>query len=388
MALIVLWTLSSNAPTSFSIPSSALALFLGLVFSVLCCFHHSRSVRPSGLLVLYLIFSILLDVAQARTLWLRQDNTTVAAVFTLGRAIKVFILPVVMLEKKRVLKMPYSEYPPEALGGVVNRGLFWWINFLLVKGSSARLEVEYLFDLDRKLTIEYLQPRFRQSWFAGRKNTAHALLLTIFKCFSANILIISGFRFALIGFKFCQPLLINNAISLLLEPDSQSKTSTGRALIGATSLIYIGIALMTGLFRHNVYRLTTMVRGSLVYMIYEKTLVLDASIAKDSAALTLMSTDVERVANGFEVFDALWASSIEVAIAMFLLYREIGLAFLVPVLISIGNETVSPLTSSRLHSVFSLHIHPHCLEGHVCFGTESLGRGKRASCGHHSLCSP
>lgn len=165
----------------------------------------------------------------------------------------------------------------------------------------------------------------------------HALLLATLRCFSTNILIIAGFRFALIGFKFCQPLLINRAISLLLEAESQNKTNTGRTLIGATSLIYIGISITTGVFRHNVYRLITMVRGNLVDIIYDKTLLIDASVAKQSAALTLMSTDVERVANGFEVFDALWASPFEVAIAMFLLYREIGLAFLVPVIISTGN---------------------------------------------------
>lgn len=310
---------------------------LGITFAVLSIIHHSRSVRPSGLLALYLIFSVLLDVAQARTLWLRRGNTTVAAVFTLTVALKVLVLPVVMLEKRLMLKTPYSEYPPEALGGMVNRGFFWWINALLVKGSSTRLEVECLFDIDRKLTVEFLLPRFRPSWAVVKGKIAHALLLAVLRNFWVNILFIAGFRFALIAFKFCQPLLINRAISLLLEPDSQSKTNSGRALIGATSLTYIGIALTTGMFRHNVYRLITMVRGSLIGMIYDKTLVLDALKAGDSAALTLMSTDVERVANGFEVFDALWAAPVEVVIAMVLLYREIGLAFLVPVGITISN---------------------------------------------------
>ena len=324
-------------PTRVSVASSVLALIVGCLLSVLHFVQHTRSARPSALLTLYLIFSILFDVAQARTLWLRPINTTVAAVFTAGIATKVLLVPVVMLEKKGLLKLPYSDYPPEALGGVVNRGFFWWINPLLLKGSSTRLEVDNLFDLDKRLSLSYLKPKFSKSWESTReKDKPHALLFTVLKCFSRDIFIIVGFRMALIGFKFCQPLLINRAISLLLEEDSQSKTNVGRALIGATSFVYLGIAITTGMFKHNIYRLITMVRGTLVSKIYDKTLRLDASAAKDSAALTLMSTDVERIANGFEVFDALWADPVEIAISMYLLYREIGLAFLVPVGISVG----------------------------------------------------
>lgn len=55
--------------------------------------------------------------------------------------------------------------------------------------------------------------------------------------------------------------------------------------------------------------------------------------ADDSAAITLMSTDVEKIRQGMIMIHEFWANTIEVGIASFLLYRSLGIAFLAPILI-------------------------------------------------------
>ncbi|KAH8599078.1 ABC transporter-like protein [Bisporella sp. PMI_857] len=341
LALIVIWAPPTNSPAKLSLPASVLSMIAGLLLAALSYFEHSRSVRPSAVLSIYLIFSILFDVAQARTLWLRENNSTVAAVFTVGLGLKVAILLVEITGKRQILKEPYSQYSPEALGGVLNRSLFWWLNSLLIKGSCTRLELDDLFPLDEKLTSGYVEPRIRRSWKSSTKNSTHALLLATLKCFWKKIITLVLYRYCFIAFNFCQPLLIEKTVSLLLDPDSPTKTNNGRALIGATALIYLGIALTTALFRHNLYRLITMIRGSIVGLIYATTLSLDTKTASESAALTLMSTDIEVIASGFEVFDSVWASPIEIGIATYLLYNQIGLAFIAPIVISLIFVSVS-----------------------------------------------
>jgi ABC-type multidrug transport system fused ATPase/permease subunit len=59
-------------------------------------------------------------------------------------------------------------------------------------------------------------------------------------------------------------------------------------------------------------------------------------IADDSAALTLMSTDVERIRVGFRALHEVWASMIQAALAAWMLYNRLGLAFLAP----LGTVTV------------------------------------------------
>lgn len=279
--------------------------------------------------------SIIFDLAQVRTLWLKDRNTEVAAVFTTGLALKAFILAGEIVEKRHHLKAPYCHYPPEALGGILNRSIFWWINSLLIKGSTTRLQLKDLFSLDEKLSSEYIVPRYRHCWGRASKKSSYALLWASFKCFWVKVLTTIVFRLCLIAFRFSQPLLIQRAVSLLQEPDNQDKTNTGRALIGATALIYVGIALVTGAFRHNVYRLMTMIRGGLISLIYNTTMKLDTTSAQESAALTLMSTDIECIASGLEVFDCLWADPIEIGIAIYLLFSQIGLTSVAAVVSSI-----------------------------------------------------
>lgn len=50
-------------------------------------------------------------------------------------------------------------------------------------------------------------------------------------------------RLCLIGFNFAQPFLITAALNLVTEPVNPSTRNEGYGLIGATALIYLGIAV-------------------------------------------------------------------------------------------------------------------------------------------------
>lgn len=68
-------------------------------------------------------------------------------------------------------------------------------------------------------------------------------------------------------------------------------------------------------------------------MIYDQTIDMTAADLTDSAAITLMGTDVER-----KNLHEAWASIIEVGIAIWLLERELGIACFIPLVISLGKS--------------------------------------------------
>lgn len=68
-------------------------------------------------------------------------------------------------------------------------------------------------------------------------------------------------------------------------------------------------------------------RGGLASLIFQKTIKLDTVGAADHGAITLMSTDIDGITANITDFHELWANTIELCIAMYLLYREIGAAF-------------------------------------------------------------
>ncbi|KAI9925941.1 hypothetical protein MW887_005747 [Aspergillus wentii] len=332
LSLIVLWLNPASHPTRVSLPSSILSLIVGLLLAILSYLCHDRSERPSTLINVYLPFAIVFDICQARTLWLR-NNTTIAAVFTAALIFRGCILFLEIIEKRWTLREPYCDSPPEALAGTINRNIFWWINALLYKGYSVVLALSDLFDIDDDLSTERLGPIFQQRWAATDKKRRYSLVRVTLRCLWKPFLKIVIPRFLLSGFKICQPLLTYRTLSLLSEPNSPSKTNIGRALIGASALIYVGIALTTARYKHCMYRFITMTRGGLVSLIYHSTLNVDASAAGNSAAVTLMSTDIERIASGLEIADYLWAGPVEIGVSLYLLYRQIGAAFASPIVL-------------------------------------------------------
>jgi ATP-binding cassette, subfamily C (CFTR/MRP), member 1 len=79
-----------------------------------------------------------------------------------------------------------------------------------------------------------------------------------------------------------------------------------------------------------------MIRGSLVSAIYDKTMEISITALENSQAVSLMSTDIQRIVDGLKFVHEIWANLLQVAIATWLLSREIGVACVAPVAISLG----------------------------------------------------
>jgi ABC-type multidrug transport system fused ATPase/permease subunit len=74
-----------------------------------------------------------------------------------------------------------------------------------------------------------------------------------------------------------------------------------------------------------------MVRSILIVEIYRKATVARIDTGRDSAALTLMSTDMDRINMGLRSIHDVWASLVQVALASWMLYLQLGKAFVAPI---------------------------------------------------------
>ena len=80
-----------------------------------------------------------------------------------------------------------------------------------------------------------------------------------------------------------------------------------------------------------------MIRGALTSMVYIRTLEVSA-ISTDTAAITLSGPDVALISRAFESFHEIWANPIEIALAIWLLARELGLGCIGPAVAVIGEH--------------------------------------------------
>lgn len=83
-------------------------------------------------------------------------------------------------------------------------------------------------------------------------------------------------------------------------------------------------------------RSLTMMRGVLISAIFKRTTELSVTAIDNKAAVTLMSTDVQRIIRSLREAHDLWANVIEVCLATYLLERQVGYACVGPIIVVAG----------------------------------------------------
>jgi hypothetical protein len=161
--LVVLWSRSSDSDLPTGLPSSTLAFIDSVTILCLSWIEDIRCVRPSSLLNVYLLLSVLLDAVQARTLYLIGQRT-IAVVLTTSICSRTVLLLVEGRAKTSYLRPQYKHYPPEARSGIWSLSFVWWINQLFVKGYRSLIDTNDLFSVDPALRSRLVGQRLRVCW--------------------------------------------------------------------------------------------------------------------------------------------------------------------------------------------------------------------------------
>ncbi|KAI9146961.1 ABC multidrug transporter B [Paramyrothecium foliicola] len=321
IALLILWALPASPRTSVSIPAAALDLLPTLGATILSPLEHRSAVRPSAVLSAYLFITILLDVAVTRTLWLALGKNAIPGVFTARLALKTVILVLESLTKTKLLCANNENSTAEDTGNIFSRILFLWLNPLLWKGNRHNLSLEDLPKIGSDLSRA---EGFSETWkHDAHKSDRHRLLKVLFTDLKWAILAGTIPRLGVIGFKYVQPFMTRRMVRWLDEPLSTESQNEGYGLIAAFGLVFVGLALSNSRYQHLSYRLVVMIRTRMVSVIYQKTFNMDLLQGETRAPITLMSTDVERISYGLGFLHDVWGSVVEVAIAIWLLWREL-----------------------------------------------------------------
>ncbi|EKG10418.1 Putative ABC transporter protein [Macrophomina phaseolina MS6] len=326
---LALWATRLPVTTHTTLPSSVLAVVVTFSMLVLSHLEHRRSFRPSSLLCTYLFVTLVLDLPQARTLWISHQWRAASIAFPTAMALKVAVLLLESQSKTKLLLSFDRTRSPEETANVFSRRLFWWLNGLFWRGYRKALAMADLFTIDESISAHELGTRLQTVWDRRSHNTGkHTLALCLAEAFAWPSFAPVLPRLLFTGFTFAQPFLVHSVTNFLKRDRESAPDRWGYGLIGAYALVYTGIALSNGWYWHKQYRLITMLRGSLVAVIYSKTMRIELAATRASEATTLMSADVERIATGLRGMHELWATALEVGLGFWLLYRQVGLAML------------------------------------------------------------
>ncbi|KAJ3577733.1 hypothetical protein NPX13_g2830 [Xylaria arbuscula] len=297
--------------TVLFIAASALKLASALFMMVLSLVDHNKSPRPSILLNSYLLLTLLLNAAQARTLFLSSSyrpETTYSSIFTVAVALKIGIFVLEARQKSRWVTWDMKERSPEETSGILSLGVFFWLNRLFLAGYSKVLKIKDLYPLDSSLDAKLIHERFSTNMnYEKLKGDEFGLVKALIRTLYINLLLPIPPRLAMLGFTLAQPFFTQSLLEYLSAPNRNPNY---------------------GYFHRRTLAMT---RSILISETYLKATRARIGEKDDNAAVTLMSTDIERINIGFLSLHETWASVIQVALASWLLYGQLGAAFAAPI---------------------------------------------------------
>lgn len=249
----------------------------------------------------------------------------------------------------------YSRFPEydQALGpaqdhhNFISKIFFFWVNPLIKKGVANLLQKnEDLFDLPDCLNVNLLAKKLHQSL---RHNGS--LFFSLHRAFGLEFYFIGIFRLIADLSGFAGPLLLGGLLSTTensSDDDFQLNSYKYAAgLLGTTLLsAFAGVH-----FNWRISIVSMKMRTSLITAIYRKGL--EAKELKDATPeiLNLMSTDTDRIVNSCISFHSLWSIPFQLFTSLYLLYTQVGLAFLTAVIFAVCLIPINRYVANKIGEV-------------------------------------
>ncbi len=141
-----------------------LSLIASAAVCVLSFLEHGRSVAPSTVLTVYLVFSTLCDVIQVGLLYVARNLCDPP-----GLAFAIFIVKLLLLHlearnKTSILREPYRHLAPEETAGFFGSAFFWWVNRIIALGYSKIFSLEDMPPLATYLDTLKQREAMQQTW--------------------------------------------------------------------------------------------------------------------------------------------------------------------------------------------------------------------------------
>ncbi|NXX28875.1 MRP7 protein, partial [Nicator chloris] len=206
----------------------------------------------------------------------------------------------------------------------LSRFFYTWMNPLMKRGYQQKLnQPQDVYVLPHQLQAARVCDRPHHAQEAVRLlSVLHAAFGLRF--YTLGLLKLAG---SLLGFS--GPLLLNLLVNFM-ESRQEPLSHGVLYALGLFAGSFLG-ALLRNQFSYETNKMALMVRAVIISAIYRKALrVSSTSLARFTVGeiVNFMSTDTDRLVNFCRSFHELWSLPVQLAITLYLLYQQVGVAFL------------------------------------------------------------
>ncbi|XP_061583426.1 ATP-binding cassette sub-family C member 10 [Cololabis saira] len=249
--------------------------------------------------------------------------------------------------------------------GCLSRLFYLWLNPLLLRGQRGELErAADVYHLPRKLRTNVVYRYFHQCWEACRQRESVdvrqaqwpkpvgrnllkgtwssqyneevlelegdvGLLRVLHKAFGLRYYSLGVLKLLVNVSRFAGPLLLSSLVNFM-EEEGAPVSRGAWCVLGLFAATLLS-SFLQNIFTFEVCKVALSARAALVTAIYGKALrVSGCSVAGSTLGelVNLMSADTDRVVNFLNSFHELWSLPFSFSIALYLLYLQVGVAFL------------------------------------------------------------
>lgn len=164
LAALVLCLTSYPRLRGATIAASTVSFVAAIAVCQLVFLEHGRSVRPSSLLLFYLLACVICEGVLLKSFYHGRVDSVSGPVLTAAFGLKLVLLAVESRSKKSYLREPYKDLPELETISDLNRIALFWVNHLILLGNRKLLSFPDLPSLDRPLTSERLRERLGTAW--------------------------------------------------------------------------------------------------------------------------------------------------------------------------------------------------------------------------------
>ncbi|KAI3332296.1 putative ATP-binding cassette transporter [Xylariaceae sp. AK1471] len=322
LTLLILTSVGAQDITSITIPAAALCFIASVALLVLSHIEHIRSARSSNVLGFYLLVTPLLRAVVVRTYWYLDGFHTIASLSLTSLLVQLGFFALESCSKHRWLIDSGHEGTSEDCAGFLSRSLFAWLNDLFFIGYRRQITDSDLRIIDSSLSTSELEPKYERL-LETKKFGRYGLVRLSFRCLGLYALTPVLPRLAQSAFTFAQPFLASSLIDFLGNNRNASEND-GYGLIGASFLVYTGIAVSNGWYQYMTNKCVTKIRGGLITALSHKMLKIKQEKGVESKVLIMMIGDIQRIIGALGFAQEIWISPIETAIGTWLLWRQVG----------------------------------------------------------------
>uniref|UniRef100_A0A9J7Z181 ATP-binding cassette sub-family C member 10 n=1 Tax=Cyprinus carpio carpio TaxID=630221 RepID=A0A9J7Z181_CYPCA len=268
----------------------------------------------------------------------------------------------------------------------LSRILYLWLNPLLRRGKRGELERPCdVFQLPHRLRTKAVTLRFSQCWqkclhpkglerperpdrlqrgnlqdnswseaepdrmCEGGAQHDVKLLQVLHKAFGLRYYLLGVLKLAASMLAFAGPLLLGGLVSFM-ETDGAPLSKGVWCAVGLFASTFLA-ALLRNIFIYEVSKVALEARAAVISTIYSKALKVSASaLARFNMGevVNFMSTDTDRVVNFFNSFHEVWSLPFQFVLALYLLYLQVGVAFLGGVGVAVLLVPLNKVLASRI----------------------------------------